>query len=192
MAEKEFLYSSDYQITTQDVLDEISLAFSISGCPLHCKGCHSAFTWNETFGQELTNDLFRKILAENKYASCVLFYGGEWRLKRLLELIGIAKSNGKKVCLYTGLMLEEVKASKSELFNVLDYIKVGRWIEEKGGLNKKTTNQRFYRILNLNLCNNDKDRRDNLNEIEKNNKYNMINIDDNIILFDWTKRFFQS
>ena len=67
-------------------------------------------------------------------------------MPRLLELVSIAKNTNLKVCLYTGLMLEEIRQTKNQLLEVLDYIKVGRWIEELGGLNKKTTNQRLYRI----------------------------------------------
>ncbi len=145
------LYFSDYQITTQDVPDEIALAISISGCPLHCKGCHSSFTWDPKFGEELTDEIFKSLLAKNKHISCVLFYGGEWVLPRLLELISMAKNKNLKVCLYTGLMLEEIKQTKKQLLEALDYIKVGRWIAELGGLNKKTTNQRLYRIANNKL-----------------------------------------
>lgn len=144
--DQQVLFSSDNQITTQDVPDEISLAISLSGCPLHCKGCHSAFTWKEDFGEILTDDKLSKLLDKNKYISCVLFYGGEWKLERLLELIDIVKKRNLKVCLYTGLTMEEVKEQKAKLLDVLDYIKVGRWMEELGGLNHKTTNQRIYRI----------------------------------------------
>ncbi len=148
MSTKQVLYTGGHVITTQDVLDEIALAISLSGCPLRCKNCHNAFTWNPRFGVLLTDELLEELIAKNKYISCVLFYGGEWQLERLLELISIVKKHGLSVCLYTGLMLEEIKLSKKELLSVLDYIKVGRYIEEKGGLNKKGTNQRFYRILN--------------------------------------------
>ena len=140
------LYSSDNQITTQDVPDELTLAISMSGCPLHCKGCHSSFTWDEKFGEPFTDEKLESLIKRNKYISCVLFYGGEWQLERLLELIDIVKQHNLKVCLYTGLMLEEVKQTKAKLLEVLDYIKVGRWIEKLGGLNKKTTNQRLYKI----------------------------------------------
>ena len=142
----EVLYSSDNQITTQDVPDEITLAISLSGCPLHCKGCHSSFTWKPDFGEILTDEKLEHLIVKNKYISCVLFYGGEWKLQRLLEMIAIVKKYGLKVCLYTGLTMEEVREQKAELFDVLDYIKVGRWVEALGGLNKKTTNQRLYRI----------------------------------------------
>ena len=181
MAFDNVLYFSDNQITTQDVLDEISLAISVSGCPLHCKGCHSSFTWDPKFGEELTNDKLEQLIKKNKYISCVLFYGGEWQMNRLMELIGIVKNNGLKVCLYTGLMLEEVVKTKMELLSALDYIKVGRWIEEKGGLNKKTTNQRFYKVVN-----------NGIGEQKQSPSYEVIEINDNIKLIDWTSRFFQS
>ena len=142
---KQVLYSSSNYITTQDVPDELALAISLSGCPIHCKGCHSAFTWDPFFGELLTDDMFRNIIKKNKYASCVLFYGGEWQLERLLELIEIAKEYRLKVCLYTGLELEKVD---KKLIDVLDYLKVGPYIEQLGGLNKKTTNQKMYKIEN--------------------------------------------
>ena len=119
------LYFSDNQITTQDVLDEIALAISMSGCPLHCKGCHSSFTWDPKFGEELTNDKLEQLIKKNKYISCVLFYGGEWQMNRLMELIGIVKNNGLKVCLYTGLMLEEIVKTKMELLSVLAFSSKG-------------------------------------------------------------------
>ena len=142
---KQVLYSSSNYITTQDVPDELALAISLSGCHIHCKGCHSAFTWDPFFGELLTDDMFRNIIKNNKYASCVLFYGGEWQLERLLELIEIAKEYNLKVCLYTGLELEKVD---KKLINSLDYLKVGPYIEKLGGLNKKTTNQKMYKIEN--------------------------------------------
>ena len=150
---KQVLYSGDYQITTQDVPDELTLAISISGCPLHCKGCHSAFTWDPKFGVEMTNELFEKLLKKNIYISCVLFYGGEWQLERLVELIEIIKQNNLKACLYTGLTLRQIKLNYTILLEKLDYIKVGPWIEKRGGLNKKTTNQKLYQIKNNVLIN---------------------------------------
>ena len=175
------MYFSSAFVTTHDVPDELALAISLSGCPLHCKGCHSAFTWDPKFGEELTNDKLEQLIKKNKYISCVLFYGGEWQMNRLMELIRVVKNNGLKVCLYTGLMLEEVVKTKMELLSALDYIKVGRWIEEKGGLNKKTTNQRFYKVVN-----------NEIGEQKQSPSYEVIEINDNIKLIDWTSRFFQS
>lgn len=140
------LYFSNPQIVLQEVPNEISLALSISGCPLGCKGCHSAFTWKNDYGEELTNEKLIGLIQKNPHISCVLFYGGEWREKRLLELLSTVKGFNLKTCLYTGFDLEEV--SKNLKTNV-DYLKVGRYVEELGGLSSKTTNQRMY-DMNLN------------------------------------------
>lgn len=182
---KQILCFSDYEITVQDVPDEIALTISLSGCPLHCKGCHSQFTWDSKYGEELTDEKFKTLLSKNKHISCVLFYGGEWQIERLLELIKIAKEFNLKTCLYTGLILEEIKQTKQQLLDILDYIKVGRWIQEKGGLNKKNTNQRFYKIIKK-----EKEKTENV-DVNVDVKYKTIDIGD-IKLIDWTNKFFKN
>ena len=137
------LYYSYPQIVMQEVPDEISLALSMSGCNLKCKGCHSADTWNPRFGKPLTKEELIQLIQENKHISCVLFYGGEWQPEYLLELIKIVKQKKLKVCLYTGLEYHQVPR---ELIEVLDYIKVGPYIEELGGLESPKNNQRFIKL----------------------------------------------
>ena len=63
-------------VTVQDVPDEIALAISISGCPLRCKGCHSAFTRDPNYGSKLDYESLTKLLNKHKLISCVCFYGG--------------------------------------------------------------------------------------------------------------------
>ncbi|WP_231731034.1 4Fe-4S cluster-binding domain-containing protein [Lacimicrobium alkaliphilum] len=41
------------QICFQEVPDEVSLAFTITGCPLACAGCHSRDTWDPDKGRRL-------------------------------------------------------------------------------------------------------------------------------------------
>lgn len=137
------LYYSHPQVVFQEVPNEISLALAISGCPLGCKGCHSSHTWQPTYGLSLTHAELQSLIDKNKYISCVLFYGGEWQLDYLLSLIDIVKRNALRVCLFTGLDYDQVP---HQLLSVLDYVKVGRYIEELGGLKSHTTNQRFLRL----------------------------------------------
>lgn len=135
------------QIVFQEVPDEISLAISISGCNLKCPGCHSAFTWDEKYGKPLNIQEIDKLL--NQYeglVSCFLFYGGEWEIDNLLEFINHIKSKNIKVCLYTGLDIDEID---ERLINNLDYLKTGRYIKSLGGLKEKNTNQKFYKIHNF-------------------------------------------
>lgn len=133
------------QIVTQEVPGEISLALSISGCPLNCKNCHSTETFDKNFGDELTTKTLDKMIAKHKYVSCVLFYGGEWYMDELEGFLKHIKAKGIKTCLYTGRELDYF--SKEFLLN-LDFIKVGRYIESLGGLKEPNTNQRFYRLSN--------------------------------------------
>ena len=38
----------NYDIVFQEVPNEISLVFNISGCPHKCEGCHSKYLWEYT------------------------------------------------------------------------------------------------------------------------------------------------
>lgn len=132
------------QVVLSEIPDEISLSLSISGCPFRCKGCHSQETWNCDFGEELTFDKMDKMIEENKYITCVLFYGGEWNKLDLLEMVKYVKDKGLKVALYSGInyMIEE-------LSNYLDYYKIGEYKEDLGGLESEITNQKIYRKVDF-------------------------------------------
>ena len=168
------------QITFQEVPNEISLSFLIAGCPLKCKGCHSADSWratseaseaikskihpinNNVQNQLTTEYLENRIKQYQDMISCVLFLGGEWKIKQLIELLQTVKNTNPslKTCLYTGLELDEivelieqdinekVEIGWKYIFdnNLLDYLKTGRWIRELGGLDNKKTNQQFYKV----------------------------------------------
>lgn len=47
----------DCVTTLLEVPKEVSLAFTISGCQLKCKGCHSSYLWNRENGKELTEEV---------------------------------------------------------------------------------------------------------------------------------------
>lgn len=132
----------DYDIVLQEVPNEISLSFTITGCRLACDGCHSPYLWKEGSGSELTPEVFTYIL--NRYKSmisCVLFMGGEWEPDNLINLLIISKEMGLKTALYSGL--EHIDY---DIFEKLDYLKLGPWIKELGGLSSEMTNQKFINV----------------------------------------------
>ncbi len=134
------------QVVFQEVPHHISLAFSISGCDLGCKGCHSTETWDDTFGEPLTDETFLSWV--NKYkgmVSNVLFYGGEWSPKRLAQLLTLAQAQGLKTTLYTGRELGDIDA---EILSHLSFIKTGRYIKALGGINQPQSNQFFFDLEN--------------------------------------------
>lgn len=147
----------DCQVVLQEVPDNISLCFSICGCPLSCKGCHSPFLRKKENGQTLTNQIYKNYIEKYEgFISCVLFMGGEWCQRDLIEKLKIAKKYGLETCLYTGMddVSEDIKKH-------LTWIKTGPWIQELGGLESHRTNQRFIevktgKILNSKFLNNPK------------------------------------
>ena len=129
-----------YDIVFQEVPNEISLAFYVCGCPLRCKGCHSTELWSERNGTSLSINFYQELL--NRYqdkATCILFLGGEWHPDTLQLYLQIAKGQSFKTALYTGLddITQNIRAQ-------LDYLKLGPWIAELGGLSSPTTNQVFW------------------------------------------------
>ncbi|SNZ01478.1 anaerobic ribonucleoside-triphosphate reductase activating protein [Flagellimonas pacifica] len=143
------MYFNDFQIVLQEVPGEVSLCLTISGCPHRCEGCHSPFLWKEGSGQQLTHEIFRGMLYKYYgFATCVVFMGGEWHQAELIENLRCAKDKGYKTCLYTGL--EKVD---KEILKHLTWIKTGQWITARGGLDSKSTNQKFIEVKTNKILN---------------------------------------
>jgi anaerobic ribonucleoside-triphosphate reductase activating protein len=140
---------SEIEVVLQEVPSEISICFTITGCKLNCKGCHSPHLWKKGSGEKLTEEKYLQILRKYKeFASCVLFMGGEWHRQELVQNLKTAKNMGYSTCLYTGL--EKVD---KEILSKLTWIKTGSWIQELGGLDCKTSNQRFIEVKTNKILN---------------------------------------
>ncbi len=143
------MHCHDFQVVLQEVPGEVSLCFSISGCPFRCKGCHSPFLWKEGNGTPLSVDWYKDILEQySSLASCVLFMGGEWHEKQLIEFLQIANKSSYKTCLYTGA--ENVSQT---ILNELHWVKTGSWNASLGGLNSLKTNQKFIHVKSNTILN---------------------------------------
>lgn len=136
---------SNYAIVMQEVPDEVSLAINISDCPYKCKGCHSKYLW-EYKGSYLIDDIDELLNQYEGLVTCVCFMGGDQNENELLICLNKVKEKQMKTCLYTGR--DSIDLISDLIISHLDYIKVGRYIEELGGLDKKTTNQKMYDLKN--------------------------------------------
>ena len=126
-----------------EIPDEITLAISISGCPVHCKGCHSKYLWADV-GEELNTDVLSTLLAEHIGVSCICFMGGDQDPAEINRLARWVKENSRvSVAWYSGRDAIDPSIEPSHF----DYIKIGRYDAEQGPLNQKTTNQRLWRVL---------------------------------------------
>ena len=139
----------DTLVSFQEVPDEISLCINISNCPCHCQGCHSAYL-AEDIGTELTIEELQKLILNNKGITCVCLMGGDSDPTYIEELAMYLKFQAwypVKVAWYSGRQYipDEI------LVGYFDYIKIGPYIPELGGLDKETTNQIMYKVDNGNL-----------------------------------------
>lgn len=134
---------SDSFVVFEEIPDKVSLALNITNCANNCPGCHSPELALD-MGQELTEEIIDELIKENKGANCFLFMGEGRDYKRLLELAMYIKEKYPymAVGVYSGR--DEVE---DEYYKVFDYVKVGPYKEDLGPLNKRTTNQRLYKMV---------------------------------------------
>ena len=129
----------DYAVTFREFPDEIALCINITNCPHRCSGCHSPELRND-IGKELTPRSLEKLIESNKGITCIGFMGGDANPKMINTLAAFIKNNYLiKVGWYSG----NNDISKEIDVRWFDYIKVGPYIKELGGLDNPNTNQRF-------------------------------------------------
>lgn len=132
----------DTLVTFREIPDEISLCINITNCPIHCPDCHSKELWKDV-GKDLSQRALERLISENSGISCVCFMGGDSDPESI-ELLAHAvkhKFPELKIGWYSG---------NSTFYNGIafinfDYIKIGPYIKEKGGLDNPNTNQKLYK-----------------------------------------------
>lgn len=132
---------ADYDIVFQEVPNETTLALNISECPHHCPGCHSSYL-AEAVGEKLTKEWLTALLERYPYITCVSIQGGDRHYHEVMQVVQWIKEHGFKTCWYTGF--SQLPEDMSLAY--MDFVKIGPYKQELGGLRSKTTNQRFYRI----------------------------------------------
>lgn len=137
----------DTKVVFQEYPDEITLALNISNCPYHCPNCHSSYL-AEDIGTELTDEEVSNLIDNNEGITCIGFMGGN--AADILHLARyIKETTDLKVGWYTGS--EELPSNILLNLHNFNYIKVGPYREELGPLTSKTTNQRFYKVIDNQL-----------------------------------------
>lgn len=131
-----------YSIVFQEVPNEVTLAINISGCPYKCVGCHSKYLW-EYEGNYISDDINSLIDKYNGLITCVCFMGGDQNPSDLVHCLKVVKQHKLKSCLYSGR--DDMNfLIDSGIVDLCDYVKIGHYDKQFGGLNSRTTNQRFY------------------------------------------------
>jgi anaerobic ribonucleoside-triphosphate reductase activating protein len=133
---------ANYDIVFQEVPNEMSLAVSISGCQIRCSGCHSRYLWEDK-GEVLSIFAIEQLLKLEDGVTCLLLMGGEHDIDTLVEIF-MHFHRKIKTAWYCGL--DMIPKDKLGIVQYLDFLKVGHFDMELGGLNSPTTNQRLYKI----------------------------------------------
>lgn len=128
-------------ITFSEFPDEIALCINLTSCPFHCEECHSP-ELRKDIGIELTKQELAKLIESNKGITCVGFMGGDANPALINTFAAFVVCNYErlKVGWYSG----NNKIPEVIDTDWFDYIKVGPYIAERGGLGNPNTNQRMY------------------------------------------------
>lgn len=129
------------KVVFQEIPGEISLAINVSGCPHRCKGCHSP-ELQEDIGTPLLPNI-GELMDKNHGITCVIFMGGDHNVDLLIKIVEKVKERKLRAAIYSG---NESYLLDKRLFDHFDYVKYGKWIESKGGLSSKNTNQKMLKL----------------------------------------------
>ena len=133
----------DTAVTFAEFPDEISLLINISNCPCKCPECHSSYL-AEDIGKPLYLETLYKLIDDNEGITCIGFMGGDSEPKYINLLAKCVKdSYSLKVGWYSGRQ----ELSKDIVIKYFDFIKLGPYIKELGGLQSPNTNQRLYKVI---------------------------------------------
>ena len=129
----------------EEIPGEITLGVSISGCTIHCKGCNQRELWEDK-GTIFNVIRLQELLEQHQGVTCVCIFGGEHDIYSLIPIFMYAHQR-VKTAWYCGL--DRLPKDKLGILDYLDFIKLGHYDMELGGLDSPTTNQRLYQFNHL-------------------------------------------
>ena len=137
-----YLYN---QVVFSEIPQQITLGISISGCQIHCKGCHSRELWEDK-GTQLTRKGLENLIISNDGITCLLLLGGEHDIDNLINLFYYVSVTFPKIKTAWYCGLDMIPKDKEEILDYLDYVKIGHFDLNLGGLDSPDTNQKLYKI----------------------------------------------
>jgi anaerobic ribonucleoside-triphosphate reductase activating protein len=134
-------YQKIYKNTISDG-SGIGVSLYVSGCTLHCKGCHNAAAWDFASGTPYTADTETEILEAlaKPYVNHLSILGGEpmdQDQEALVSLVEKVKQlyPEKDIWCWTGYEFEDIR--NHSLTKYLDIIVCGRYIDDQRDISGK-------------------------------------------------------
>lgn len=147
------------QIREMDVTNGngIGVALFTQGCPYHCKNCFNPETWDFDKGTDWTKETENKIieLLKPEYITRLTILGGEPLIERNIEpltaLLKRVKSiyPDKQVWLYTGGNFEVLEGLYEEIFQYIDILIDGRYIDDLRDYKLKWRGSSNQRVIDV-------------------------------------------
>lgn len=135
----------------------IGVALFTQGCPYHCKNCFNPETWDFNKGMVWTKETENKIieLLKPEYITRLTILGGEPLIERNIEpLTALLKRvkgiyPDKQVWLYTGGDFEVLEGLYEEIFQYIDILIDGRYIDDLRDYKLKWRGSSNQRIIDV-------------------------------------------
>lgn len=129
-------YMQIYQKTVSDG-PGIRVSLYVSGCDLHCKGCHNPESWNFSAGKPFTSDALDDLFkaCDHDYVRGLSILGGEPMSAKNRQMVLCIASAFKEafpekdLWLWTGYELDEIRDDLKN--SAFDVAVVGRFILEQ-------------------------------------------------------------
>ena len=147
------------QIREMDVTNGngIGVALFTQGCPYHCKNCFNPETWDFNKGTDWTKETENRImkLLKPEYITRLTILGGEPLIERNIEpltaLLKRVKSvyPDKQVWLYTGGDFEVLEGLYEEIFQYIDILIDGRYIDDLRDYKLKWRGSSNQRVIDV-------------------------------------------
>lgn len=140
----------------------ITVSLWMQGCPLKCKGCHNKCLWDFEGGYdepELKGKIIKAITANGIKRNFSILGGEPLCEENKNTVLEVLKSvrvvyPDIKIYLWTGYTYEFLKSQNdeviNEIFNYIDFLIDGPYIEEERDLTLKLRGSRNQRIIDMN------------------------------------------
>lgn len=143
---------ASFDIVFQEIPGEVTLAFNLSGCPCHCKGCHSPHLW-EDIGEPLDAELLDGLIARyGSMVTCVCFMGGDQAPEEVARWAEYITNHKSQTTNHQSILRTAWYSGRMNMPSVegpFDYVKLGPYVEALGGLKSEKTNQRLYKRVGI-------------------------------------------
>ena len=135
----------------------IGVALFTQGCPYHCKNCFNPETWDFNKGMVWTKETENKIieLLKPEYITRLTILGGEPLIERNIEPLTtlLKRVKGiypdKQVWLYTGGDFEVLEGLYEEIFQYIDILIDGRYVDDLRDYKLKWRGSSNQRIIDV-------------------------------------------